>query len=280
MSVSATDELAAWKAAAVARGYSYQSHIRGPLLRGLLFRTGDTVVATSLVSALQARTPFFAGSVNGRYPTDGGDPLSVAASFLAIPLARKVPNAALLGDGVNVLRNAGIVLQPRQKLHADDHFDGPFTLYSHGGSEREAVEIFTPEFLSLLTETTDGADVELIDSWMFVYSRAGRYGSEEALDGIERITKHVKANVLAYIEPASPVSAPVAPSEPTAVELDTAALLAAREEREARAGAIATGRRSLDARNREIGRLVSVAIGGIVVGAAGWWFITDLLPTL
>jgi hypothetical protein len=280
VATSATEELAAWKAAAVARGYSYQSHIRGPLLRGLLFRTGDSVVATSLVSALQARTPFFAGSVNGRYPTDGGDPLSVAASFLAIPLARKVPNAALLGDGVNVLRNAGLVLQPRQKLHADDHFDGPFTLHSHGGSEREALEIFSPEFLSLLTETTDGADVELIDSWMFVYSRAGRYGSEEALDGIERITKHVKANVLAYIEPASPASAPVAPAEPTAVELDTAALLAAREEREARAGAIATGRRSLDARNREIGRLVSVAIGGIVVGAAGWWFVTDLLPTL
>ena len=80
--------------------------------------------------------------------------------------------------------------------------------------------------------------------------------------------------------PACAVIRPAAPSEPTAVELDTAALLAAREEREARAGAIATGRRSLDARNREIGRLVSVAIGGIVVGAAGWWFITDLLPTL
>ena len=280
MAISATEELAAWKAAAVARGYSYQSHIRGPLLRGLLFRTGDSVVATSLVSALQARTPFFAGSVNGRYPSDNGDPLSVAASFLAIPLARKVPNAVLLGDGVNVLRNAGIALQPRQKLNADDHFDGPFTLYSHGGSEREALEIFTPEFLSILAETTDGADVELIDTWMFVYSRAGRYGSEEALEGIERITKHVKANVLAYIEPVNPGSVPAAPAEPTSAELDTAALLAAREEREARAGAIASGRRSIDARNREIGRLVIVAIGGVVVGAAGWWFITDLLPTL
>ena len=280
MAISATEELAAWKAAAVARGYSYQSHIRGPRLRGLLFRTGDSVVATSLVSALQAATPFFAGSVNGRYEVENADPRSVSASFVAIPLARKVPNAVLLGTGVDILRSAGAALQPRHKLSPDDHFDGPYVLHSHGGSEREALEIFTPEFLSLLTETTDGADVELIDSWMFVYSRAGRYGSEEALDGIERITKHVKANVLAYIEPASPVSAPVAPSEPTAVELDTAALLAAREEREARAGAIATGRRSLDARNREIGRLVSVAIGGIVVGAAGWWFITDLLPTL
>lgn len=280
MATSATEELAAWKAAAVARGYSYQSHIRGPLLRGLLFRTGDSVVATSLVSALQARTPFFAGSVNGRYPTDTGDPLSVAASFLAIPLARKVPNAVLLGDGVNVLRNAGVTLQPRQKLHTDDHFDGPFTLYSHGGSEREALDIFTPEFLDILTETTEGADVELIDTWMFVYSRPGRYGSEDALAGIERITQHVKANVLAYIEPAGPAGSPATPAEPTAVELDAAAVLAAREEREARAGAVATGRRSLDARNREIGRLVSVAIGGIVVGAAGWWFLTDLLPSL
>lgn len=281
MATSATEELAAFKAAAVARGYSYQSHIRGPLLRGLLFRTGESVVATSLVSALQARTPFFAGSVNGRYPTDNGDPISVAASFLAIPLARKVPNAALLGDGVNVLRNAGIVLQPRQKLHADDHFDGPFTLYSHGGSEREALEIFTPEFLNLLTSVTEGADVELIDTWMFVYSRAGRYGSEEALDGIERITKHVKATVLAYIEPASPVgSAPAEPVELTAVERDTAALLAAREEREARAGAVANGRRNLDARSREIGRLVGVGIGAFVAGAAAWWLVGDVLLSL
>ena len=99
MSVSATDELAAWKAAAVAKGYSYQSHIRGPLLRGLLFRTGDSVVATSLVSALQAATPFFAGSVNGRYKIDDEDSRSVSSSFVAIPLGQLLaaPAAAVLG---------------------------------------------------------------------------------------------------------------------------------------------------------------------------------------
>jgi hypothetical protein len=278
MSVSATDELAAWKAAAVARGYSYQSHIRGPLLRGLLFRTGDSVVATSLVSALQASSPFFAGSVNGRYKIDEQDSRSVSSSFVAIPLARKVPNAVLLGDGVDVLRSAGVALQSRQKLSIDDHFEGPFTLYSHGGHEREALEIFTPEFLSLLTENTDGCDVELIDTWMFVYSRPGRFGSESALEKVERITKHVKLNVLPYIEPETPVAtAPAAPVETPTEDADAAARLAAREEREARAGAIATGRRTLDARNREIGRLVGVGIGSFLLGAAAWWAVGEAL---
>jgi hypothetical protein len=278
MSVSATDELAAWKAAAVAKGYSYQSHIRGPLLRGLLFRTGDSVVATSLVSALQASSPFFAGSVNGRYKIDEQDSRSVSSSFVAIPLARKVPNAVLLGEGVDVLRSAGIALQSRQKLSIDDHFEGPFTLYSHGGHEREALEIFTPEFLALLTDTTEGCDVELIDTWMFVYSRPGRFGSQKALEDIERLTKHVKLNVLPYIEPATPVGVePAAKTEPTADELDAAARLAAREEREARVGAIVNGRKALDARSREIGRLVGVGIGAFVLGAAAWWLVSDVL---
>jgi hypothetical protein len=281
MSVSATDELAAWKAAAVARGYSYQSHIRGPLLRGLLFRTGDSVVATSLVSALQAATPFFAGSVNGRYKIDEQDSRSVSSSFVAIPLARKVPNVVLLGKGVDVLRSAGIALQSRQKLSIDDHFEGPFTLYSHGGHEREALEIFTPEFLHLLAETTEGCDVELIDTWMFVYSRPGRFGSEKALTDVERLTKHVKQNVLPYIEPETPVGAepavPAEPAEPAVEDVDAAARLAAREQREARVGAIAAGRDVLDARSREIGRLVGVGIGAFALGAAAWWLLSDVL---
>jgi hypothetical protein len=281
MSVSAIDELSAWKAAVVAKGYSYQSHIRSPLLRGLLFRTGDSVVATSLVSALQAPTPFFAGSVNGRYTTAEQDSRSVSSSFVAIPLARKVPNAVLLFEGVDVLRSAGVVLQSRQRLSSNDYFDGPFTLYSHGGSEREAVEIFTPAFLTLLAETTDGADVELIDTWMFIYARPGRFGSEKALEDIERITKHVKANVLPNIEPNAPVATVAAePVELTAQNLDATARLSAREDREARTGAIAVGRDVLDARHRELGRLVGVGIGAFAVGAAAWWFISDVLLLL
>ena len=281
MSVSAIDELSAWKAAVVAKGYSYQSHIRSPLLRGLLFRTGDSVVATSLVSALQAPTPFFAGSVNGRYATDDQDSRSVSSSFIAIPLARKVANAVLLCEGVDVLRSAGVVLQSRQKLSSNDYFEGPFTLYSHGGSEREAVEVFTPAFLTLLAETTDGADVELIDTWMFIYARPGRFSSDKALDDIERITKHVKAHVLPNIEPVTSVAAAPAESvEPTAEDLDAAARLTAREDREARTGAIAVGRDVLDARHREIGRLVGVGIGAFALGAAAWWFVGDVLLQL
>ena len=287
MSVSSTEELAAWKAAAVAKGYSYQSHIRGPLLRGLLFRTGDSVVATSLVSALQAPTPFFAGSVNGRYKIDEQDSRSVSSSFVAIPLAHKVPNAVLLAEGVDVLRSAGVSLHSRQRLSIDDHFDGPFSLYCHGGHEREALEIFTPEFLRVLAETTGGADVELIDTWMFVYSRSGRFGSEKALADVERITKHVKLNVLPYIEPVTPVgvasseptmpAVPGTPAAPSPEEVDAAARLAAREEHEARVGAIVTGRKALDARNREIGRLAAVAIGAFLLGAASWWLLADVL---
>jgi len=113
---------------------------------------------------------------------------------------------------------------------------------------------------------------------MFVYSRPGRFGSEKALLDIERITKHVKLNVLPYIEPTSPVGVEVAePSEPTADEVDAAARLAAREEREARVGAIVTGRNALDARSREIGRLVGVGVGAFVLGAAAWWVVSDVL---
>ena len=302
MSVSATDELAAWKAAAVARGYSYQSHIRGPLLRGLLFRTGDSVVATSLVSALQAATPFFAGSVNGRYKIDEQESRSVSSSFVAIPLARKVPNLVLLGQGVDVLSAAGISLQNHQRLAIDSRFDGPFTLYSQGGHEREALEIFSPEFLTLLTETTDGCDVELIDTWMFVYGRPARFGSEKDLQDIERITKHVKLNVQPYVEPEveidepaeAVISAPAKPEpaaaatattapakpEPATAEPDSGARFAARQEREARAAANDTGRNNPEARGGETRRLVGVGVAAFVLGGFAWWVVGDLLLSL
>jgi hypothetical protein len=274
--ISAPEELAVWKAAAAARHYSYQSHILGPGLSGQMFKTGERVVATSLINALQAPSPFLAGSVNGRYLDSDFSPHTISASFVAIPLARPVPNVVLLTSGLDVLRHTGVETAGHVPLSVDGDFSKPFEILSAPGFELDARQILTPELIALALDVTGGCDIELVDEWMFVYSAAGKNSTEEALEGIEKITRHVQARVAGQSEFVQTdaddvVVAEPAPSVPRVTE---------REEREARAGAVATGRRALDSQMHYTQRLVLFSLGSFITGGLAWWFVSDLLPNL
>ena len=276
MEISAPEELAVWKAAAAARHYSYQSHILGPGLSGQMFKTGERVVATSLVNALQAPSPFLAGSVNGRYLDSEFTPHTISASFVAIPLARPVPNVVLLTGGVDVLRHTGIETDGHVSITVDGEFSKPFEILCAPGFELDARQILTPELIALALDVTDGCDIELVDEWMFVYSAAGRNSTEEALEGIEKITRHVQARVAGQTESAPTATDDVVAAEPA----PTVPRVTEREEREARAGAVATGRRALDSQMHYTQRLVLFSLGSFITGGLAWWFVSDLLPNL
>lgn len=184
-----------WADAAQRAGYGFTSRATALGLPGLLFRAGEKTQMTGVVDALGAANPFVAGTITGHYAGETAIPRVLSSSFVAIPLSRRVPNAALLARGLGMLEHAGVELSDRQRLSLEGNFDRIFTLYCPRGYERDALEIFAPNLLEQLLATTGGCDVELVDDWMFVYSAPGRYRSASALAAVENATVLVQSTV-------------------------------------------------------------------------------------
>lgn len=222
-----------------------------------------------VVDALASSEPFIAGTLTGQYASDSSIPRMLASSFVGIPLRRHVPNIVLLGRGLGMLKLAGVGLDGTQRLSLEGDFDRTFTLYCPEGYERDALEIFTPNLMQRLVDTTGGCDVELVDDWMFVYSRPGRYRSGDALAAVEQATQLVQATVERQTsrytdDRAVPVaSATISP-----------------EEHAARAGGVAQGGRRVTTTSTPLQRVILVASWALFLVAAGYTVWAWLLPRL
>jgi len=269
-----------WRTAAQRRGFSYRARLQSPGLPGLAFRAGEQVLATHVVDALDSATPFIAGSLVGKYAGDGSSPRMVASSFVAIPLARPVPNIVLLGTRFGMMRRAGISLGSRQKLSLEGDFDRFFTMYCPAGYERDALRIFTPDLMQLLIETTAGCDVELVDEWMFVYSNPARYRDDRPLAGIVAVTERMQGKITKQTafyndERAEPLASATGQSLRSAAPRTVSP-----EEHAARAGGVADAGHRIATRATVFQRLVGAASTLLVIGLLGWYFVTEILPTL
>jgi hypothetical protein len=186
-------DIAAWRSAAVARGYEYRSEWIDPGLTGLLFAEGENVVATDVVDALHTSTPFLAGSLTATYVAVGA---TISTSFIAFPLSRSMPSVVLVNARRGALRQADIGMGSRQMLTLMGSFDRAFTLYCPIGHEAVALDIFTPELMQMFLEAIPGSDAELVDDWLFVYGSAGRCTSPDSLDRIERLSTRVHDEIV------------------------------------------------------------------------------------
>jgi len=54
-----------------------------------------------------------------------------------------------------------------------------YRVYTTPGRETEALYIFTPDLLALLIDEIDGFHVEIVENWLFLYSRLGFAGRDE-----------------------------------------------------------------------------------------------------
>jgi len=193
VSPDAPADLAAWRSAAVARGYGYEDEWVDPALAGLLFREGEDVVATNVVDARGSTMPFLAGSLTANYVAVGG---AVATSFIAFPLSRSMPSVVLVNARRGALRLANIGMGSRQMFTLHGDFDRAFTLYGPLGQESVALDVFTPELMQMFLEAIPGSDAELVDDWLFVYGTAGRCTSPDSLDRIERLATRVHDEIV------------------------------------------------------------------------------------
>lgn len=190
---AAVVDLPGWREAALDRGYGFRDQWRNPPFPGLLFRNGESVIATNVVESTTAKNAFTAGSLSAQYATGEGP---VVSSFIAIRLPRSMPNIVLVNARRGALREANIGMGSRQMMRLEGNYDRAFTLYCPIGHERVAAEIFTPDLMQVFQESLPGGDIELFDDWMFVYDEARRFASPAALDRVERVALRVQDEIV------------------------------------------------------------------------------------
>lgn len=256
----------AWAEAAISRGFAYRGRIGAPGLPGLVFRTGENVVADQVVDALGTDTPFLAGSVTATYASDSSLPRQLASSFIALPLPREVPNLVLTGKGLGVLTFLGVAISGRQRLSLEGDFDGTFTLHVPEGYERDALYLFAPDLMALLVDAAGTCDVEFVDGWMFAYGGPGRFTDAAALDRILAVVRMLHAKLERqtgrYADERSERPATAIPAPRTVTPGEYAATRA-----------VADGGRRVRTRATVVQTVLSVGGGVLVVGALLSWFL-------
>jgi hypothetical protein len=141
-----------------------------PSYPGVMFQNIPTI---ELYNHFQSRSGRYFDFGNFRYNAHLGELSEVGHhGFLALQLDQKLPHLILDAKGNNTFGGSLAVDLPGSttvKLGRD--FDRHFTLLCPPGHEREALYVLTPELMALLIDDSEALDVELIDDWMFVYSK-------------------------------------------------------------------------------------------------------------
>ena len=90
-------------------------------------------------------------------------------AFIELDLPSEVPHIILKNRRSRVLPLTGLGLGNSQRLSLGNEFDKVFTLMCPRGYERDALYIFTPNLMAALIDTAADAEVELVDSRVYIY---------------------------------------------------------------------------------------------------------------
>ena len=142
-----------------------------PTYPGSIFGRGHSRVA---LDHLRSDAGRFLDYGNYRYVTGSGKNQTTHNwGFLAFKLDRQLPHMVLDSKANNGLfggSNLGVTFTKDQILSLEGDFDRYFTLYCPSQYERDALYVFTPDLMALLIDEAAPFDVEIVDSWMFVYA--------------------------------------------------------------------------------------------------------------
>jgi hypothetical protein len=153
-----------------ANGMTYVPSLPQPHLPGMIFALGSDRQATDLV---RGELPRFVEFGNHRYVTGSGDNRStVSWGYVAVRLDVPLPHIVLDAVGNNgVGTNLPSAFDRRQRLSLEGDFDRYFHLYCPRGYEADALYLFTPDVMARFIDNAAQLDVEIVDDWLFLYSR-------------------------------------------------------------------------------------------------------------
>ncbi|MFK0402834.1 hypothetical protein ACIQTT_10935 [Microbacterium sp. NPDC090225] len=155
---------------AQANGMSYTERIANPPLPGMIFSLGSGRLATDLVRGTQPRFVEFG---NYQYTIKHGKSSTTYRwGYIAVKLDVPLPNIVLDALGNNGFgSNLPASFQRAQRLSLEGDFDRHFTLYCPEGYEQDALYLFTPDIMARFIDHAAQLDVEIVDDWMFLYTR-------------------------------------------------------------------------------------------------------------
>ena len=154
-------------------GLRFRTRSPNPSYQGMIFHVGDSRFAYNHLNSITGRF-FDVGSF--QYGTGSGKSREIHKwGFIALQLDRRLPNMVLdakANNGIFGMSNLPVTLSKDQILSLEGDFNEHFTLYCPKEYETDALYVFTPDLMALLIDDADAFDVEIVDDWMFVYSRA------------------------------------------------------------------------------------------------------------
>jgi len=157
---------------ASSNGLSYAPASASPSYPGAIFGLGN---ARSALDHFRAVGESSLDYGNYRYSTGSGRSRTTHNwGFLALSLERSLPHMVLdsrANNGLFGLTNLPATFRKEQVLSLEGDFDNYFTLYCPREYERDALYVFTPDLMALLIDTAAPFDVEVVDRWLFVYSK-------------------------------------------------------------------------------------------------------------
>ncbi|MFS0853489.1 hypothetical protein [Microbacterium sp. 179-I 3D4 NHS] len=155
---------------AQANGMEYTDRIASPGLPGMIFGLGNGRLSTDVV---RGRRPRFVEFGNYQYTIKHGKSSTTYRwGYVAVRLDVPLPNIVLDALGNNGFgSNLPASFQRAQRLSLEGDFDRHFTLYCPGGYEQDALYLFTPDIMARFIDHAAQLDVEIIDDWMFLYTK-------------------------------------------------------------------------------------------------------------
>lgn len=162
-----------WRLAGFARdvGMEYVPAVQNPPLPGVIFGIGSSRTASDIV---RGRRPRFVEVGNHAYTvSDGKNTTTVRWSYIAIKLDVPLPHIVLDATANNGMFGSNLPASwgRGQRLSLEGDFDTHFTLYCPRGYERDALYLFTPDVMARFIDSASVLDAEIVDDWLFLYSR-------------------------------------------------------------------------------------------------------------
>ncbi|MFN3949484.1 hypothetical protein [Microbacterium sp.] len=155
-----------------ANGMTWHPGFADPALPGMIFGLGRARTAHDLV---RAERPRFVEVGNFTYETGSGKNKQTHRwGYVAVRLDTPLPHIVLDAVGNNGLfggTNLPIAFGRGQRLSLEGDFDEHFALYCPEGYERDALYLFTPDVMARFIDNAAALDVEIVDDWLFLYSR-------------------------------------------------------------------------------------------------------------
>lgn len=155
-------------------GLSYRLHSKEPWYPGLLFSLGHSQAA---VNHLVSPHGPVADVGTFRYVTGSGKNKSTHTwNYAAFRLPAHMPHLVLDAKSNNVagLSNLPVSFDRTQRLSLGSPFDDRYTLYAPGGYQQDSFYLFPPHVLEELLNLPVDYDVEIVDNWMFLYTRSSQ----------------------------------------------------------------------------------------------------------